>query len=180
MAAFISELLGVEWDEARRLQKHYYRTYGTTLAGLMAAWIAGGVWLARTIKATRHAGLSNYGEARLSKLIDTGKATDAAISPDGKYVAYTTEEGGKQSLWVKQLVGGNSVQVIAPADVRYTGMTFSPDVNYIYYVSYEKQDNVRRLFRIPILGVTPRKILDDVDTPVSFSPDGRQITFVRG
>ena len=142
--------------------------------------IAGGVWLARTIKATRHAGLSNYGEARLSKLIDTGKATDAAISPDGKYVAYTTEEGGKQSLWVKQLVGGNSVQVIAPADVRYTGMTFSPDVNYIYYVSYEKQDNVRRLFRIPILGVTPRKILDDVDTPISFSPDGRQITFVRG
>src|SRR5258706_12464364 len=36
MATFISELLGVEWDEARRLQKHYYRTYGTTLCGLMA------------------------------------------------------------------------------------------------------------------------------------------------
>lgn len=36
MATFISELLGVAWDEARRLQKHYYRTYGTTLCGLMA------------------------------------------------------------------------------------------------------------------------------------------------
>jgi len=36
MARFIAELLGVEWDEARRLQKHYYRTYGTTLCGLMA------------------------------------------------------------------------------------------------------------------------------------------------
>jgi len=36
MASFISELLGVEWEEARRLQKHYYRTYGTTLCGLMA------------------------------------------------------------------------------------------------------------------------------------------------
>jgi len=35
MASFIIELLGVEWEEARRLQKHYYRTYGTTLCGLM-------------------------------------------------------------------------------------------------------------------------------------------------
>jgi putative hydrolase of the HAD superfamily len=36
MADFIVELLGLEWDEARKLQKHYYRTYGTTLCGLMA------------------------------------------------------------------------------------------------------------------------------------------------
>jgi putative hydrolase of the HAD superfamily len=35
MGAFISELLGVNREEAKRIQKDYYYRYGTTLAGLM-------------------------------------------------------------------------------------------------------------------------------------------------
>lgn len=35
MAGFISEALNVAPDRARELQKHYYKTYGTTLRGLM-------------------------------------------------------------------------------------------------------------------------------------------------
>ncbi|WP_088343592.1 MULTISPECIES: pyrimidine 5'-nucleotidase [Rhodomicrobium] len=35
MGAFISEFLGVSFEEARRVQKDYYYRYGTTLAGLM-------------------------------------------------------------------------------------------------------------------------------------------------
>ena len=35
MGAYISELLNVDRDEARRLQKQYYKSYGTTLSGLM-------------------------------------------------------------------------------------------------------------------------------------------------
>jgi eukaryotic-like serine/threonine-protein kinase len=143
--------------------------------------IVGGLFLRNFVNSSKQrAAQSGFGEVKLSKLIDTGKATDAAISPDGKYVAYTIEEGDKQSLWVKQIVGGNSVLVIPPAEVRYAGMTFSPDVNYIFYVSFDRQTNVGKLFRIPILGVTSKKILDDVDTPVSFSPDGSRIAFVRG
>jgi putative hydrolase of the HAD superfamily len=36
MGTFISELLGVDRVEARRIQKQYYYDHGTTLAGLMA------------------------------------------------------------------------------------------------------------------------------------------------
>ena len=36
MGAFIQELLGCDAAEARRVQKHHFRTHGTTLAGLMA------------------------------------------------------------------------------------------------------------------------------------------------
>jgi serine/threonine protein kinase/Tol biopolymer transport system component len=121
-----------------------------------------------------------YTAIRLTKLVDTGKATDAAISPDGKYVAYSIEEGGKQSLWVKQVIGGNGVLVIPPAAVNYAGMTFSPDANYIYYISSERDKNLRALFRVPVLGANSKKIVEDIDTPISFSPDGTQITFVRG
>ncbi len=36
MGLFISDFLGVGYDDARRVQKGYYYRYGTTLAGLMA------------------------------------------------------------------------------------------------------------------------------------------------
>jgi len=36
MTAYVSELLSLPRDEARKLQKELYREYGTTLAGLMA------------------------------------------------------------------------------------------------------------------------------------------------
>ena len=35
MTAYVAELLQLPREEARRVQKDYYRTYGTTLAGLM-------------------------------------------------------------------------------------------------------------------------------------------------
>ena len=35
MGAFIAERLGLSHEDAQRLRKHYYYTYGTTLAGLM-------------------------------------------------------------------------------------------------------------------------------------------------
>ncbi len=37
MGAFIGQLLEVDAAEARRIQKHYFREHGTTLAGLMRA-----------------------------------------------------------------------------------------------------------------------------------------------
>jgi len=36
MGEFISRYLGLPFDEARKIQKDYYRAYGTTLSGLMA------------------------------------------------------------------------------------------------------------------------------------------------
>lgn len=35
MTQFIAERFDLPWDEARRKQKHYFQTYGTTLRGLM-------------------------------------------------------------------------------------------------------------------------------------------------
>ncbi len=37
MGDYIQRLLGCDPEEARRVQKHYFREHGTTLAGLMAA-----------------------------------------------------------------------------------------------------------------------------------------------
>jgi len=116
---------------------------------------------------------------RLTRLTNTGKSRMAAISPDGKYVVHVIEDAGKQSLWVRQVTTANNVQIVPPAEVVYFGMTFSGDGNYVYYVTAAKNESQALLYQVPVLGGTPRKLVEDVDDPVALSPDGSQIAFAR-
>lgn len=61
------------------------------------------------------------------------------------------------------------------------GLSFSPDGNYIYFVrTAKKAKDFRYLYSMPALGGPPRLLATDVDSPVSFSPDGRQFVYTRG
>jgi serine/threonine protein kinase/Tol biopolymer transport system component len=118
---------------------------------------------------------------KLSRLTDTGKVVDAVISPDGKYVAYVSEQAGQQSLWVRQVATTANAQVVLPAEVTYQGLSFSPDGDFINYVFYESATKgFWQLSQVPVLGGVPRRLIAEVHTPVTFSPDGRQLAFVRG
>ena len=59
------------------------------------------------------------------------------------------------------------------------GLTFSLDGNFVYYVVYEQNAGVGNAYQIPVLGGTPRKIIEDVDTPITFSPDGKRFAWIR-
>ena len=117
---------------------------------------------------------------KMSRLTSTGKATLAAISPDGKFVVHVVAEPSGPSLWIRQAATSSNVQIVPPAAVRYQGITVAPDGTYAYYVTYAGGSGFASLFQIPVLGGTPRKILDDIDSPPSFSPDGSRFVFVRG
>jgi serine/threonine protein kinase/Tol biopolymer transport system component len=114
------------------------------------------------------------------KLTATGKAIEAVISSDGKYVAYIVEDTGKHSLWIRQVDVDNNQQIVEAADVLLKGLTFSPDNNFVCYLAFEKNRNLGVLYKIGVLGGIPIKVMEDVDTAVSFSPDGSQFAFVRG
>ena len=116
---------------------------------------------------------------KIARLTSTGKATDAAVSPDGKYVIHVVDDGGKQSLWMRQVLTLSNVQINPPADVSYFALTFSPDGNYLYYVLWDKKI-ARELYQMPVLGGSARKLITDIDSNVTFSPDGKQIAFLRG
>jgi eukaryotic-like serine/threonine-protein kinase len=115
----------------------------------------------------------------LTRLTNTGKSRVAAISPDGKYVVHVIEDAGKQSLWVRQVTTANNVQIVPPAETTYFGMTFSADGNYVYYVNAGKNETQALLYQVPVLGGPPRKLVVDIDDPVTLSPDGAQIAFAR-
>jgi eukaryotic-like serine/threonine-protein kinase len=116
--------------------------------------------------------------ANITRLTNHGKATHAAISPDGKYFVYVLSDAGKQSLWLRQISAANDTQIIPPAPLGYFGITFSRDGTELYYVV--KQNDPGTLYRMPVLGGTPVKLLEKIDCPISFSPDGKRMAFVRG
>ncbi len=115
---------------------------------------------------------------KITRLTSDGKAYDAAISPDGKYVVYVIDDDGRQSLWVRHVATGSDVQIIPHSKIEYLGITFSPDSNYIYYVTNEKSDE-GVLYQVPVIGGTSRKLLVNIRGPITFSPDGKQFAFVR-
>jgi serine/threonine protein kinase len=117
----------------------------------------------------------------LSKLTNSGKVALATISSDGKYVVNVVDEGhGQQSLWMRHIATGSNAQIMPPTEVRYTGLTFTPSGDFLYFIRIEPENpGLGFLYQIPVLGGTPRKLITDVDSPVSFSPDGQQIVFLR-
>ena len=96
------------------------------------------------------------------------------------YSTFTTTESGQQSLWMRHIATGSNKEILPAAESHYTGMTFSPDGSYLYFVRIEPQrPNIGVLYKIPVLGGNPQKLIDDVDSAVTFSPDGQQMAFVR-
>ena len=128
-----------------------------------------------------------FQQIEITQLTTTGKVINAAISPDGRYVAYAVDELGesfyfggktKQSLWVRQ-VAGSDVQVSSSAEVSYVGLTFSPDGDFLYVARSEDKGLIHALYKVPALGGTAQRLIADVDTKVTLSPDGKQTAFIR-
>ncbi len=148
-----------------------------TAVGLLLLVVAGvGAYKFFTRKAP-----VNLHDMEITKLTQSGKAFGVAISPDGQYVVYVLRDGEKQNLMVRQVATGSDVSVI-PADVvLYVGLTFSPDGQYIYFTSSSKENDLYNILRkMPVLGGVPVEIVKDIDTGVSFSPDGKRFAFLRG
>ena len=117
---------------------------------------------------------------RFARLTNGGSAQIAAMSPDGRYVVHIKSDGGKSALWVRQTATSSDVQIVPPDEVHYDGLTFSPDGNFVYYVFYGRLGGVASLYRIPVLGGSGQKIVEDVDSRITFSPDGTRFAFLRG
>jgi serine/threonine protein kinase/Tol biopolymer transport system component len=118
---------------------------------------------------------------RFEKLTYTGNIVSerVAISPDGKYTVYVVQEAGEQSLWVRHIDTNGNLQIVPPSKVDYGGLAFPRDGNYVYYSIMEKK-GLTALYRVPVLGGdAPRKLLDNVERPVTFSPDGARMAVVQ-
>jgi eukaryotic-like serine/threonine-protein kinase len=116
----------------------------------------------------------------IENLTNNGHVALASLSPDGKYLLHVRDEAGLQSLWLRHIATGSNTQVVEPAATRYQALAFSPDANYIYCVRRdESQHTIASLYSAPVLGGTPRLLIKDVDSPITFSPDGKRFAYLR-
>jgi serine/threonine protein kinase/Tol biopolymer transport system component len=148
------------------------------LVGLLALALAGGAGLYRALSGERRAALFVRDfKPRFERLNLSGDISDIVISPDGKYVASVVVEKGKPTVHITELSTASDLRVVPPTGKNYSGLSFSPDGNYVYYL--EQQVERGDLYRVSKFGSGQRKILSDINTPVTFSPDGTRIAFVR-
>ncbi|HXN25674.1 MAG TPA: protein kinase [Candidatus Acidoferrales bacterium] len=116
----------------------------------------------------------------VSPVTETGKASLAALSPDANYILNVERAAGQQSLWLRNVPTKSNTQIVPPSDDQYHSLSFSPDGNSIYFTKDEKAEkNVYSLYRAPVLGGNPERIVHDIGSGVSFSPDRSRIVFIR-
>ena len=118
---------------------------------------------------------SNYEFARLTT---TGKASAAVISPDGKYVVHVLGSVEQKSLWLRHIATGSDKEIVPSNGGDIFNLSFSPDGNQIYFV--RTSGPLLTLETVPLLGGPTKKILEDIDTAITFSPDSKRFAFIRG
>ncbi|MGE0128785.1 MAG: protein kinase [Blastocatellales bacterium] len=152
------------------------KTWITALFTLLIAIIG---FAAYRLITSEHQVERPFQQPNVKRFTTSGKATRAALSPDGNYVVHVLNDAGKQSLLVRQVTESNNIEIVPPAEVTYRGMTFSRDGAHVFYVVQEQTDPIQMLYQVPALGGVPRRILKDIDSPVAISPDNKQLAFVR-
>jgi serine/threonine protein kinase len=116
---------------------------------------------------------------KVTRITASGKASNAAISPDGRYIVHVVTDGGQQSLHLRQAATNTNQEIVSPADVSYSGVAFSPDGNYIYYVMRDQANPAAALFRKPVLGGEAIRVTTNLVGRASCSPDGKRFAFIR-
>jgi len=115
------------------------------------------------------------------KITDTGKASLVAMSPDGRYIMSVMRDNGQDSLWLRNVPSNSDTQIVPPSPATYITLRFSPDGNYLYFERSEPGEQAyRTLYREPVLGGSAEKLINDIDSNISFSPDARQFAYIRG
>lgn len=150
------------------------------LTAFIAVCMVGSVvFVMQTLRTTKSTQDSTINPPRITRLTSSGRVTGAAISSDGKYIAYAETDGPKESLWIRQVSATNAVQLVDPAARQYAGISFSPDSTFLYYVCYDDGSPFGVLYQVSVLGGIARKVLADVDSNITFSPEHNQIAFIR-
>lgn len=114
---------------------------------------------------------------------DPGLDYAPALSPDGRWVVFTSERGGSPDLFSLDLEGDAPPRLLIDGDVMEDQAAFSPDGDTLYFVS--TRDGNADIYSIPFRPDRTQRIEDAdnlTDHPAgdfrpAVSPDGRQVAF---
>ncbi len=168
------------------------RVRATIVALVLGAGLFAAGWLLRPSPPPLDGIPSDASIRRLT--FATGLEHAPALSPDGNYVAYTTDAGGNLDIEVLPLAGGSVTRVVDhPADDAHP--RWSPDGTRLAFVSARNRPDGLLvtlsglgvmsnfvtgaggdIFLVPALGGTATMLVDNATHP-SWSPDGTELVF---
>ena len=150
--------------------------YGIAATAALIVLIAAGVGLYLLLHRAAPTPFQNFA---ITQVTNSSRAVVTAISPDGKYVLTVKDDKGLNSLWLRNVATGSDTQVVPPS-ATIPNVAFSPDGNYIFF---RKAENAIAsdfsVYRAPVLGGTPKMVVQDVDSAFTFSPDGKRMAYIR-
>ncbi len=106
------------------------------------------------------------------------ESVEAAISPDGRFVAFISDHDGPFDVWLSQVGTGRLINLTQgkagplPGPLRSVG--FSGDDSEIWLGG---GDVGMRLRLMPLTGGTPRNFLGEETVNLAWSPDGERIVY---
>ena len=102
------------------------------------------------------------------------RVRSAAISRDGKYLAFSDETG----FYIRQIDTGETHPLTLPAGLAAGSLSWFPDSAHLI-AALNGPGQPSSLWEISALGGNPRKLIDDGRFP-EVSPDGKQIAYITG
>lgn len=108
-----------------------------------------------------------------------------ALSPDGKWIAFTSRRSGNQDIWVRPVHGGRAYRITTHEADDYSP-TWSPNGNLLAFVSKRSDAagdiwlvKVRRTSQAVLPSGAPVRLTDYLgeDSAPCFSPDGAEVAF---
>jgi serine/threonine protein kinase/Tol biopolymer transport system component len=143
------------------------------ILGVILAVFVAGRYLSRTMNR------GTLQSLQITRITASGQVTEAVISPFGERLAYAVDEGGQQSLIIKELESGMEMRIATDPTKEYRGLAFSPNGQWVSYIKSEPNNPFGSLFRKSVSGGQEEGLnKGDIVSASCFSPDSKKIAYV--
>jgi DNA-binding winged helix-turn-helix (wHTH) protein/Tol biopolymer transport system component len=163
-------------ESAKTVKKSFFNHYKTAGLGLMLIIVSGlltGFLVNYFLSSKPISGTVE--NVIFQKLTFSGDISFPIISPDGKSFAYVRGDG----IYLQDINTGSNFKLNIPEQKVFGNLQFSVDNETIFFRNESSFDAGGTLFQVSRFGGAAKKIADNVWSSPGFSPDGKQMAFMR-